>query len=375
VRNSEWFITDPLGGLADADWDEMAGGRFYSSAFWLRLVALEPGPPPGGLHVAVPGGGRAAVPVAAVEDACALDNPHLRWTSLLAERGLPSPPARGLLVGQRRGYLAHLLHTPGTDPVAAASAVVEAVRSAAQTAVALYLTTEDALTLRAAGLDTVPVALAADAWTEIPPGGWDEWLERASRRSRYRRRREVKLFEDAGYRVEHHPLPEVYEHVGRLTARTQARYGIDADPEQYVEAFRKHAELAGDRAEVLLAAVGDEEPVGCCLYMRDGDTVYVRAVGFDYDRLRDAAEYANLDVYQLARLPGVRWLHAGIGSTEGKAVHGAELRPLWLVDLSADSPLLGRDDEVRAHNSAFHAELTGNEATAKALSPDWDTFS
>jgi hypothetical protein len=375
------YFADPLGGLTDVQWDELAGSRFYSSAFWLRLVALEPGATSGGVHVNLAGGGRAAVPVAAVADTDALPNPHLRWPQLLAERGLPSPPAHGLLVGQRRGYLAHLLHTSGTDPVAVAAELLDAVRSIPLTSgdsarVALYLTTPDVLALRAAGVRTIPVALAVDAWIEIPPGGWDPWLVSRSPKRRRRIREEVRRFDDAGYRVVHRFLPDAYAEVGRLASRTEQRYGISADPSDYVEGFRRHAELAGDRAEVLLCAVDDEPPVGCLLYMRDGDTVYLRAVGFDYERLRGVGEYFNLTYYIPARFPGVRWLHAGIGSPHGKALRGAELRALWLLDLSADSPLCGRDAEVLAYNSAFWARLTAESpVVAQALiDSDWKPF-
>jgi hypothetical protein len=375
------YFADPLGGLAEAQWDELADGRFYSSAFWLRLVALEPGAASGAVHAPLAGGGLAAVPAAAVSGPDDLGNPHLRWTDLLAERGLPSPPPRGLLIGQRRGYLAHLLHTPGTDPQTAASALLDAVRAVplpvdGAARVALYLTTPDVLALRAAGVRTMPVALAADAWIGIPPGGWDAWLASRSPKLRRRVRLETRAFEAAGYRIERRPLPEVYAEVGRLTAHTERRYGIPADQDAYIEAFRKHAELAGDRAEVLLCAVGDEPPVGCVLYVREGDTVYLRAAGFDYDRLRGVGEYFNLTYYTTARLPGVRWLHAGIGTPDGKALRGAELRALWLLDLSEDSPLLGRDDEVLAHNAAFHSRLAElSPAVAKALvERDWKPF-
>jgi len=232
------------------------------------------------------------------------------------------------------------------------------------------------LALRAAGVRTMPVALAADAWIGIPPGGWDAWLASRSPKLRRRVRLETRAFEAAGYRIERRPLPEVYAEVGRLTAHTERRYGIPADQDAYIEAFRKHAELAGDRAEVLLCAVGDEPPVGCVLYVREGDTVYLRAAGFDYDRLRGVGEYFNLTYYTTARLPGVRWLHAGIGTPDGKALRGAELRALWLLDLSEDSPLLGRDDEVLAHNAAFHSRLADlSPAVAKALvERDWKPF-
>ncbi len=378
-------FTDPLGGLTDAQWGELAGGRFYSSAFWLRLVALEPGMVSGAVHVDLPGGGRAAVPVAATDGG---SNPHLRWHEQLTGRGLPSPPAAGVLVGQRRGYLAHLLATPGADRAAAAGALLDAVRalpdplgpSGAPTGparVAMYLTTPDALALREAGAKTLPVALTADAWLEIPPGGWEDWLESlGSQHRRQRVRREVRAFEEAGYRVEHRILRDAYEDVGRLAARTEQRYGIDGSAEAYVEAFRKHAELAGDRAEVLLCSVGDEPAVGCCLYVRDGDTVYLRAVGFDYERLRGAAEYFNLAYYLPARMPGVRWLHAGIATPDGKAMRGAELRPLWLVDLTPGSPLEGCDEQVRAHNAAFRDGLAASSpAVARAVgTEEWKAF-
>ncbi|MBQ0984728.1 GNAT family N-acetyltransferase [Streptomyces sp. F63] len=372
-------FADPFGGLRPELWDELAGRRFYSSSFWLRLCALEPGALSGALHTELPGGGRAAVPVAAVGDPA---NPHLRWDRLLAGRGLPAPPGRGLLVGQRRGYLAHLLTTPGADRERAAAELLDAVRSlpdavAGPARVALYFTTPDVLALRAAGVRTMPVALAADAWIDIPPGGWEAWLESLGSRHRLRRvRGEARKFERAGYRVEHRVLSEVYADVGRLAARTEHRHGIPADPAAYIEAFRRHGELAGERAEVLLCAAEGEPPAGCCLFVRDGTTVYLRAVGFDYDRLRGAAEYFNLAYHLPARLPGVRRLHAGIATPAGKALRGARLRPLWLLDLSPRSPLRGRDAEVVAHNAAFRASLAGSSpAVAAALRTDaWKPF-
>lgn len=378
------YFKDPLGGLDDADWEQMTEDRFYSSAFWLRLVALEPGAVSGGIHVNLSGGGRAAVPVAATgEDG--VSNPHLRWHHLLTERGLPSPSAAGVLVGQRRGYLAHILTTPGADRVEAAGVLLEAMRSlpdpvgpaGARTGparVAMFLTTPDVLALREAGVRALPVALAADAWLRVPPGGLDEWLE--SMGSAHRRRRvrsEIRRFGQAGYRVEHHVLRDAYTHVGRLAARTEQRYGIDGSADAYVEAFRRHAELAGDRAEVLLCSYGDEPPVGCCLYVRDGDTVYLRAIGFDYERLRGAAEYFNLAYYIPARIPGVRRLHAGIATPEGKALRGARLRPLWLLDLTAGSPLEGQDAQVLAHNASFLSRMVeSSPAVARAVgSEEW----
>ncbi|MGO4427989.1 GNAT family N-acetyltransferase, partial [Streptomyces sp. MCAF7] len=119
-------FADAIGGLGDTEWDRLADDRFLSSALWLRVCALDPGSVSGGLHVETPGGGRAAIPVAAVTDE---PTPSLRWHDLLAARGLPAPEPGGLLIGQRRGYLAHLLTGEGTDRTEAAAAVLDAVRA------------------------------------------------------------------------------------------------------------------------------------------------------------------------------------------------------------------------------------------------------
>ncbi|SEF04536.1 hypothetical protein SAMN05216489_09914 [Streptomyces sp. 3213] len=364
-------FADAIGGLGDTEWDGLADGRFYSSALWLRQCALDPGSISGGLHVETSGGGRAAIPVAAVTDE---PNPPLQWHDLLAARGLPAPEPGGLLVGQRRGYLAHLLTGEGTDRTEAAAAVLDAVRALRSplhgeskiARVAMYLTTEDVRALRAAGVRTAPVALTTDAWIEIPPGGYHAWLESLSAHRARRIRSEVRKFEKAGYKVEHRTLTESWQDVARLLARSLLRYGRTIDVAATAESFRKQGQLAGSRAEVVLCSRPGEPPVGFCQYYRWGDTVYLRALGLDHDRLASAAEYFNITYYMAARLPGVRWVHAGTETAEGKALRGATLRPLWLLDLSEDSPLAGYGEEIREHNRALLARLRDSSPAISA---------
>jgi uncharacterized protein len=381
VSGGTKYFADPLGGLAAEEWDELARDRFYSSAFWLRLCAMEAGGAAGGLHVDLPGGGRAAVPVIAVGDD---PHPNCRWADMLAARGLPSPPGRGMLVGQLRGYLAHLLGPEHADPAAVAARLLAEVRAArppvsadAMARVGLYLTTPDVLALREAGVRAMPVLLGTDAWMEIPPGGWEAWLESLGSSHRVRRiLSEVRRFERAGYRVEQRTLGEAYADVARLAFQVEQRYGRARSIDPYLEGFRLQGTFAGPRAQVLLCSYDDGPPVGCCLYYRDGDTIYLRAAGFDYARLRGAAEYFNMAYYVPARLPGVRWLHAGTATPDGKALRGARLRPLWLLDLSRDSVLERCGDEVRAHNATVRADLAGmSPAVAAALRDEsWETF-
>ncbi|MBB4684432.1 GNAT family N-acetyltransferase [Amycolatopsis jiangsuensis] len=374
-------FADAIGGLEDSEWDRLAGNRFYSSALWLQICALEPGAVSGGLCVKTRGGGRAAVPVAAVTDA---PTPDMRWHDVLAARGLPAPEPGGLLIGQRRGYLAHLLTEDGADRTEAAAELLDAVRAlrsplheASKIArVAMYLTTEDVTTLRAAGCHTVPIALTTDAWIHIPPGGYDAWLESLSAHRARRIRSEVRKFEKAGYEVEHRTLGEAWPDAARLLALSLRRYGRNVDVAPMAGSLREQGELAGSRAEVALCSRPGEPPIGFCLYYRCGDTVYLRAHGLDHSRLASAAEYFNLTYYMAARLPGVRWLHAGAGSAEGKVLRGATLRPLWLLDLSRDSPLVGHDGEIREHNRAQLAGLEDSSpAIAEALDHDlWKLY-
>ncbi|MER7155093.1 GNAT family N-acetyltransferase [Streptomyces lydicus] len=374
-------FADALGGLGDTEWDRLADGRFYSSALWLRICALDPGSLSGGLHVETPGGGRAAIPVAAVTDE---PTPDLRWHDMLSARGLPAPEPGGLLIGQRRGYLAHLLTSEGTDRTEAAAAVLDAVRALRSplheeskiARVAMYLTTEDVGALRAAGVRTAPVALKTDAWIEIPPGGYPAWLESLSAHRARRIRSEIRKFEKAGYEVERRTLAESWQDVARLLARSLLRYGRTVDVAPMAESFRKQGELAGSRAEVALCSRPGEPPVGFCLYYRWGDTVYLRGLGLDHDRLASAAEYFNITYYMAARLPGVRRIHAGTETSEGKALRGAKLRPLWLLDLSEGSPLAGYDEEIREHNRALFTRLRDSSpAVSDALGYElWEPY-
>jgi hypothetical protein len=374
-------FTDAIGGLGDDEWDRLADGRFYSSALWLRVCALDPGSISGGLHVATPGGGRAAVPVAAVTDE---PTPDLRWHDMLAARGLPAPEPGGLLVGQRRGYLAHLLTEEGTDRTEGAAAVLDGVRAlrsplhdeSAIARVAMYLTTEDVATFRAAGVRTVPVALKTDAWIDVPAGGYPAWLDSLSAHRARRIRSEVRKFEQAGYELTHRTLAECWRDVARLLACSLRRYGRTVEVAPMAESFRRQAELAGSRAHVVLCARDGEPPVGFCLYYRCGDTVYLRGLGLDHDRLVSAAEYFNLTYYMAVRLPGVRRLHAGTETAAGKALRGATLRPLWLLDLADDSPLAGHDEQIRAHNRALFTSLRDSSpAVAGALDHElWQPY-
>lgn len=371
------------GGASAAEWDALAAGHLYSSHDWLRFCATDIG------GTTLTGAVRTedgAVPVTAVVDE---PNSFYQWHTQLTARGLPSPAPAGLLVGQRRGYQTHLLTRAGISPEKAAGGLLDGIRETAASlsdtlplhgmppgpapAVAGFLTTGDVFALRDAGVRTSPVLLTTDAWVSVPEGGWTEWLR--SLPSKGRRdsvKQEVKAFDAAGYVLTRAPLSECYAEAAGLLADTQKRYGHPYDLGVLTESFRLQSVAMGDKAQVLFAVRPGERPVGFSLFYVHGDTLAVRAVGFDYDRLvRGAAEYFNLVYYASVRIAienGLRWIHPGIESPDAKALRGARLRPLWLLDVSEESVLSGHDAEVRAYNAMKAAELAAmSPAVAKAL--------
>jgi uncharacterized protein len=371
-----------LGGLLPSVWDDLAGPHFYSTSAWLRLCASGQGAR-AGAAVSRASSHVAAVPV---YELTAPPSPLYRWDEILSARGLPCPPPLGLLIGPRLGYQAHILLSRDADAVTAVAGVVDEVRRLHRLCpdetcgcVAMYLSTADAVAARAAGVEALPVLLEADSWIEVPPGGWEEWLDSLSSKRRSTVRREMLRFEAAGYQVEHLALADCYERLGALAAATELKYGHAAEPEDYAAILRRHIEGTGDEARVAVCSRDDAGPVGFCLYYRLGDTIFLRWAGFDYARLAGAAEYFNLVFYSqimLAAATGARWVHAGITAREGKALRGAQLRPLWLVDLAEDSVLARCQDQIRLHNAHFLEGLKGDSRTAGAIADEaaWRVF-
>lgn len=379
---------DITGGISADGWDTLAGDHFYSTHDWLKFCSTDIGgrTATGAVHR-----DGAAVPVTAVAQE---NNSFYQWHVQLAGRGLPSPAPTGLLVGQRRGYQTHLLTRDGIETSKAAPALLEALRSVAAelpgtellagagagiedaSCVASFLGTADVLALREAGVRTTPVLLATDAWVDVPAGGWPEWLRTLpSKGRRDSVKQEVKAFATAGYTITRAALTDCYQQAAELLAGTQRRYGHPYDLEVLSESFRRQAEALGPKAQVLFCALPGQEPVGFCLYYVHGDTLVVRAVGFDYERLLPgAAEYFNLVYYESVRIAaeaGLRRIHPGIESPDAKALRGARLRPLWLLDLTENSVLIGHEAEIRAYNAAQAGRLEAiSPAVAKALETD-----
>jgi uncharacterized protein len=369
--------TEPLlGGLSRENWDQLAGDHFYSTSAWLDLCVAEyDGVSDAAVVRNDQGEPVCAVPVTALADLNLQTWSRYRWNDVLAAAELPLLPADGMLVGPPEGFQTHVLGCLDADPVDRLLAEVRALRvpggrPGGDTRVAMYLATGDVLALRQAGLTAPPVLLEADAWIEVPAGGWPAWLASRSKHRRDKIRQEVRKFQQAGYKTEHMPLSDCYEQLAWPAAATLQKYGFDADPAVELISLRRHVTCLGPLARVAVCSLGDSDPLGFCIYYHWGDTIYIRWAGFDYDRLAGAAEYFNLLFYEQIKQAGalgVRRIHAGVAATEAKVHRGAHLLPLWLVDMSPHSVLERESDRIHAHNRRLYERFASDPRTTGAI--------
>jgi hypothetical protein len=371
------FVT-AVGGVPSDSWDRLVGPHMYASSQWLSFCHGDDPGRVGAVHTGPAERPGAAVPVTAVR---AMDNSFYRWHEQLTAAGLPGPGPRGLMVGQHRGYHTQVLHEEDLSLDDAVAGLLPELRRAAGDpltrelaevpagesvpCVAMYLDGPGVAAFRRAGVTAPAVLLQLEAWIPVPEGGWEGYLDGLGYKRALRVRRDRRRFEEAGHTVEHLTLEECAEEAGHLLACTQRRYGHFADADALARSFEEQAAAMKGRTEVLLARTADGAPLGFCLYYVWDDTMFLRAAGFDYERVTGAAEYFNLVYYlplERARDRGVRRMHAGIEAAEAKALRGGRLHALWMLDLTEDSPLEGRDDAVAEANARTLRTLVGGSA-------------
>ncbi|MGW0858427.1 GNAT family N-acetyltransferase, partial [Streptomyces sp. NPDC002690] len=328
------------------DWDRLAAaGSFYTGAPWLEFSDTDKIAEARYLVARTPRG-----PVAALTAHWSPRENNERYVPAeVLPSVLPATAPGALLLGGRRGYLSG----PALDPSAGARESGEALGALLDAAAAWrpeaggrwwwpYLTTRDATTVRTAlaASGTAPVVgthlLGADCAIEVTEGGLDAHVAGlATKQRRTNARRELRAFEESGLRVVRTTLAPHTDVLGPLLANVQQRYGHAHGPEQMTSLLRRQADRLEDDSVVFLAlAPGDGLPVGFCLAYRHGRQLAVRVVGFDYDRLPGAAEYAQLAVYEPLRYcheHGLTRLELGMESYEAKCRRGASARPLWAL--------------------------------------------
>lgn len=318
------------------DWDRLANGDcFYLSYNWLSMVADQAGP---GTEYVLALRGETLV------GALPLHQTGSPQSSLYApERlgALVGRPGRYLLAGGSRGYSNRLLLHPDltetTQKAVTAELIETALRRAAASAMngiifpyasSTMMRQIGETTTALAGLDTVEAEITCD------PPGLVEHLASVSAHRRRRIRREIAAFERAGWRSSVERLADCWREAAALIANVQRKYGEDETAEEVAVSLCRQADALVGHDVVFCCRDEAGRLAGVALMYRWRNSLYARAVGFDYPRLRGACEYFAVTYYlplEYMASHGLVRLHLGIDAWTAKALRGATLRPLWAV--------------------------------------------
>lgn len=335
------------------DWDSLVGDDgFYLSRAWLSFVEAEAPASPWYLFSAEAGALRGALALYRGDNAVTFRYRPQHFRDLLGIDGT------FLIAGASRGYRSTLL-LGGADRD---DTLVRLLRRAREMASAEgyaevilpFLTTEALLeTAR-----VLPVRASFDvAEAEIPGtgAGLDGYCRRATRRVRKNIRRDRASFAQAGWRTERRSLDECWREAARLLANLESKYGRSSrDVGVFERTLAGQAKLLAPQSIVFTCEDGDGM-AGMVIAYRWRSVLFMRAAGFDYQRLRNGCEYFNLGLWEPMEYcggTGIDRINLGIGSWEAKGYRGAVMLPLWsAVILPGARPgldLVGAGQALRA---------------------------
>jgi predicted N-acyltransferase len=374
-------VYESVDSLDTRAWDALAAPKsFYMGTGWLRFQE-KMNPEQRCRFITVSEGGRLIAALPTFLTPCPA-NKHYNVAAMFP--GAVSEDIPVLLVGGTRGYQSRILldndALSAEQRGTAVGLLVDQVQAMADQDADgvswwLYFSDEDVEVLRP-WAQTVPRVLRGDCAIDLHGQSFEDYLAATGRRRQIMRDR--RRFDRTGCTVRRRPLGERLSVAGDLLSKTQNRYGFDVSPQSMTNLLKVQNEATGNTG-VLYECVDGDETVGFCLAYEAGDTIYGRAVGFDYDRLRDGAEYFTLGYYapiEHAYQSGMRRLHLGTSAYEAKILRGAAITPLWAIALGT-RPWTA--EQARDHNAAKLAETRaslpdGPRYEDRIASRLWDEF-
>ncbi|MGV9452191.1 GNAT family N-acetyltransferase [Streptomyces sp. NPDC003635] len=285
-----------------------------------------------------------------------------------------------LVLGQSAAYSNEFLVDPAA-PRAEAAAILDALLRAADglrrewgspATSALYL--NEAGTRQLEDVRGPDGSFVCDVECEVDIE-WDSWdgyvayLHSLGRKRSAAARREAEVFAEAGYDISAVRLGELLDTSNLLFTKLQSKYGDSTSTEERARYLRT---LTGEVDEYshLFVMRSAGEVLGVCLTFLWGDTVYVRQLGLDYDRLAGAAEYFNLAIYEPIRFAiehSYRRVHYGRASYDAKLFRGAKARPLTGMCWSATGGSPHRQSAFRQwDNARRNAAASGDRSLVLA---------
>ncbi|WP_328956964.1 GNAT family N-acetyltransferase [Kitasatospora purpeofusca] len=348
----------PVAEVAPDLWTGFGPGvPFYAGHRWLTCAAEATGEEV--LAVTVGDGRRllAAVPAWVTTGR---ENPFLQ-----PERLLPTADPAGrpyLCVATKKAYTSPLLTAPGADRPEVLARLLDGVRRVVRErdlagAVALYADTATVRRWHPVLADRHPVLLDVDASVERLPAEFAGHPLAVASKRRREVQREWRVFEGAGYRLGVEHLADCLDEFVPLAANLERKHGNPVDEDGLRHTLEVQARHCRDD-DLVFTARRDGRLVVACLAYTDRDTVYSRMFAMDYEAAGQAFEYFGLAYYLPVRHAvehGFRRVNLGMSTVAAKIARGAEVRPLWALDLG-ERPLW-TPDRARAANADRRAAL------------------
>ena len=195
----------------------------------------------------------------------------------------------------------------------------------------LYLGGEESATVRASAAATghLPVLLGAEAVQHLPESSYDAYLAGLSSRRRTRLRREVREYEQAGFRtVVREGAGAIDEEIIALQVAHRTKYGLPGGEARVRRDFEGiRAELGADC--LVLAAEREGRLSGFVLYLRTAEALFARTAGFGPDATGCYLALAYHETARWATEHGVRRVHFGMAAYQAKRSRGCDLEPRW----------------------------------------------
>jgi predicted N-acyltransferase len=320
-------------------WNELSGASsLYLSHAWLRHVERGSGADCAYLLVRDSGGTLlGALPTYRIQDE---QNTHYR-TDLVLDGRLSG---RHLLAGTCRAYHNDLLLHPALaddeQDLVLGMLLEAAERRAAELGcddvVFLYLTTQAATRLARVRPGLNPLLLSMDTALPVAGEGIEDYYAALGARRAYGVRKDMRIYDDAGYTTAVEPLSACWYEAAPLVANVQNRHGQEESVEECRVSLHSQAR-ALDTQSLAFTARRDGRLVAMALHYAWRGTLHGRMVGFDYEALAGAREYFTLYYYRPLRWAyehGFRALHLGTGSYSAKFRRGARPIALWAASLT-----------------------------------------
>jgi hypothetical protein len=197
-----------------------------------------------------------------------------------------------------------------------------------------YLPDENLAAEVAAAVGAEYALIGAETRLDVTWSDFEGYVASLPRQRRVNVRRERRQYLESGLRTRiQHTTASLGARAAELHVQLMAKYGAGSTIESFMADFDDLAATVDEHITVF-SAERDGVLIGLCVCLRDGSTVHIRSLGFDYALAANDFVYFNLVFYE----PIVWGLENGVtdfcfgnGAYLAKCRRGARLEPLYGV--------------------------------------------